>query len=547
MKHILLLTILILLKINLVAQCWNLIDAGGVHSLAIRNNSLWAWGYNVVGQLGNGNTINTSTPMQIGISTNWKMISGDVFHSLGIKNDGTLWAWGRNHFGQIGDSTFIDKLLPIQIGTDTTWELVSAGYENSYAMKTNKTIWGWGANGYSELGSTASSSKIVPTQIGSSSDWQIIKAGYRDAMAIKSDSTLWMWGWNGWGQIGNGTQNVQSIPFQIGNSKWIEVSGGWSHTLAIKSDGTLWGWGHNQNKKLGDTNYASFYYTSPIQIGTNSDWLKIQAGYSHSVGIKNNGTLWTWGWNGYGQLGDTTNSYRITPKQIGVKNNWKEISTGQHFIMALDDNDSLFTWGLNQYGGLGDGTFINSNVILPIICSFPLPIDESNLNLELYSNYVKIICSLPSKPLKKLIIYKSINGINFNELKSFNLINFNPESKLIVDDYDVICRKYFYRHELIDLNESIEYSDIQSINTSNCRSIIIVQNPIVDFLHLSNFETDKFYSIEIYNLLGNRVMSKSFSKASPIETINLSTITSGVYILKIRSSNHYQTLTFEKI
>ncbi len=399
------------------AQCWTSFDAGAEHSTAIQFNTLWTWGYNCCGQLGNGTLVNTNAPAQVDSSNNWQSVSGNTFHSIGIKTDGTLWAWGRNHEGQLGDGTFNDQLTPIQIGTENDWEIVSAGYENSYAMKSDHTIWGWGANGYSELGTASGPSVTLPTQIGSGSNWKIIKAGYRNAMGIKQDSTLWLWGSNSWGQIGNGSQIDQTIPFQIGTSKWIDASIYWNHTLAIRADGTLWGWGNNFNQKLGDSAHTDYNYTTPVQIGSDSDWLKIHGGYHHSVGIKNDGSLWTWGANDYGQLGDTTSGQRIEPLQVGTKNNWVRISSGQNFVMALDDTDSLFTWGDNAKGSLGDNTNTNRPDILPINCTYFAGLNELQNGTERITIYPN-----PSDDFVTL---------DFGEEKMLSLVLYDLSGKIV--------------------------------------------------------------------------------------------------------------------
>ncbi|WP_052480521.1 fibronectin type III domain-containing protein [Chryseobacterium sp. StRB126] len=290
----------------------------------------------------------------------WKMVSTGMSHSLGIKSDGTLWAWGANDFGQLGDGTSTAKTTPVQIGTANDWQSVSAGTFHSMAIKNNGTLWGWGINGNSRLGDGTTNGRIFPGQITSDTNWQSVCAGDVNTLAIKTNGTLWAWGYNGNAQFGDGTTNNRSTPYQVGTAtNWRSVDLGSVHTLATKTDGTLWAWGTSSDGQVGDGTTATRF--TALQIGTETDWQEVAAGGFHSVGLKTNGVLYTWGKNLYGQLGNGTNTSKSVPTPVydGVQS----ISAGSNHTVGTTSYGNMWFCGINTFGQLGDGTTTSKNTI----------------------------------------------------------------------------------------------------------------------------------------------------------------------------------------
>ncbi|MCL2441771.1 MAG: hypothetical protein FWD14_08515 [Treponema sp.] len=338
---------------------WKTVSAGGNFSLAIQEDgTLWAWGrksydvetrdlYNPVRTV----IVNDygSTPIQMGRDTNWAFISAGSNHALAIKTDGTLWVWGANNNGQLGDGTTTDRTIPVRIGT--VWASASAGHEFTVAISRDGSLWSWGLNSTGQLGNGTTSSRNNPGRVGTAANWTTVSAGSRYTVAINRDGVLWAWGRKSYNvRSGNFMPTTQTIvtnqygitPIRIGtDTNWASISAGSGHTLAIKTDGTLWAWGANNQGQLGDDTRTN--RTDPIQIGPATNWVHVSAGGSNTIAVRTNGTLWAWGVS------------NITPTRIGTDTNWASASAGSDHLMATKTNGTLWAWGGNRNGQIGNG------------------------------------------------------------------------------------------------------------------------------------------------------------------------------------------------
>lgn len=421
-----LIIIVLLFIIQAKAQCYRFVNAGNYQTLALKSdNTLWGFGANYNGELGDGTYNVRNTISQIGVGSNWLMISTGAEHTIAIKTDGTLWAWGSNTSGQLGDGTTIKKNIPIQIGTDNNWQSVSTKGWTSFGIKNNGTLWGWGQNTVSNIGLGYYSLNItVPTQVGIENNWKNIYAGHDHNIAIKTDNTLWCWGSNAFGQVGTGVFLGNYLtPTQVGtNTDWKTASTGLYHTLAIKNNGTLWAWGSNENGALGDGTTTN--KNLPIQIGTSTDWNILSATYNSSYGIKNDGSAWAWGNNSNYELGNgsTTNSY--LPIQIGNESNWKSISCRASHEIALKTDNSIFYWGNNN-----NAIPNQSNIPLQLTNSCVLSINNYSHNSELlylYPNHAKQIVRIfnGSESTIQSVIFIDMTGKKILDVnKNFDEIN----------------------------------------------------------------------------------------------------------------------------
>lgn len=320
---------------------------------------LWLWGINSFGMLGTNDTNNRSSPVQtISYGSNWKQISMGESHSTAIKNDGTLWTWGRNEQGELGDNSTTNRSSPVQtISGGTDWKQLSTNSGTSTAIKNDGTLWLWGRNIEGQLGDNSRTNRSSPVQtVSGGTNWRESSVGKLHTAAIKTDGTLWVWGHNYFGQLGTNNRTYRSSPVQTvaGGTNWKQVSAGGYHTAAIKTDGTLWLWGRNDYGQLGTNDIV--HRSSPVQtVSGGTDWKFVTTSVTNfTAAIKNDGTLWLWGDNQYGQLGTNDRTNRSSPVQtISLGNNWKTANLGSLHSAAIKTDGTLWLWGTNYQGELG--------------------------------------------------------------------------------------------------------------------------------------------------------------------------------------------------
>ena len=349
-------------------------------------DQLWGWGASLGGRIGNNSSAiltNGCTPTTtLAGGSNWKQISCSNTGSVAIKTDGSLWIWGNNLDGQLGDNSLIVKCTPVTtfVGGNN-WKQCSSGTFSTAAIKTDGTLWTWGAGSSGELGNNfigANRCTPVTTFVGGN-NWKQVSCGSQYMAAIKNDGTLWTWGNNSDGQLGinlQGATAFRSTPVTtfLGGTNWKQVSCGVINTViganpvgvssvtctaAIKTDGTLWTWGGNMFGQLGINvvSAGTLIKCTPVTTfvgGTN--WKQVSCGGWTMGAIKTDGTLWAWGVNTSGQLGvnDTVVSVRCTPVTTFVGGtNWKQVSCGLGIMAAIKTDGSLWNWGINTSGEMG--------------------------------------------------------------------------------------------------------------------------------------------------------------------------------------------------
>ena len=323
---------------------------------------LWAWGTNYNGKLGDNSITRKSSPVQTAaFGSNWlKPASSSATNtrfSAAIKDDGTLWTWGYNLNGQLGDNTGLSKSSPVQtIAGGTDWTEVSCGYSFTSAVKKDGTLWLWGRNLFGQLGDNTIIHRSSPIQtIAGGTNWASTSAAIDYVAAIKTDGTLWMWGRNYWGNLGDGTRVDKSSPVQtaaLGNN-WSQVSCGQRAVAAVKTDGTIWSWGDNGYGQLGDD--SSTAKSSPVQVIGGTNWSSVSASSMGNLAIKKDGTLWGWGRNNSGELADNTAVQKSSPVQIvGGGTNWTRVCAGYYHAVATKSNGTLWSWGRGTLGQLGN-------------------------------------------------------------------------------------------------------------------------------------------------------------------------------------------------
>jgi alpha-tubulin suppressor-like RCC1 family protein len=368
------------------------IAAGDNATYAVKTNgTLWAWGTNIYNELGDGTTTSRNTPVQVkgpngvGFLTGVVAVAAGDWHAVALKSNGTVWSWGWNGEGSIGDNTTTQRATPVQVvglggvGTLTNITQIASDEYSTLALKSDGTAWAWGGNGYGELGDNTTTQRRAPVQVvgpngvGFLNSVTTLAASVYTGHALRADGTVWSWGYGANGQLATDTTANSSTPIRAVSPNGLGVFpgaraivSGYYHTLVLKTDGTVYGFGYNIEGELGDgtTSHRSVAVQTrgPGGVGVLEDVLFIAAGGYHSVALKEDGTVWAWGWNANGQLGDGTQTNRNTPVQVmglggnGFLTNIVAIAAGSAHTLALRRDGRVFGWGANSYGGLGNVT-----------------------------------------------------------------------------------------------------------------------------------------------------------------------------------------------
>ncbi|MDE3155355.1 MAG: chitobiase/beta-hexosaminidase C-terminal domain-containing protein [Acidobacteriota bacterium] len=341
------------------------VAAGGQHSVALKNDgTVWTWGYNGTGALGDGTQTDRSVPGIVNGVTGIVAIAAGANHTLALAGDGTVWAWGANLSGELGDGTTTNRLSPVQVPGLSGVTAIAAGSAFSVALKSDGTVWTWGANESGQIGDGTTTERDQPTEVPGLTNVTAVAAGGSDVLVRDSGGTAWGWGKNGDGELGDGTQTNRLSPVQLSIAA-AKVSGGGAHSLALETDGTVWAWGLNTSGQAG-TGAIGGYVLSPAQVTAIANAADVDAGGSHSLAIGSDGSLWSWGANGSGQLGDGTTTSRGTPAAISGLSNIAAASGGATHTLAVTTDGVVWAWGGNGNGQLGDGTLDQRLVPTPI-------------------------------------------------------------------------------------------------------------------------------------------------------------------------------------
>jgi alpha-tubulin suppressor-like RCC1 family protein len=332
--------------------------------------NLYTWGLNTNGQLGQNDTIARSSPVQVGLLGDWEQVATGASNTLSVKTDNTLWAWGINSGGELGLNDTIARSSPAQVGALTNWAQVATQSNATACIKTDGTLWTWGSASAGRLAQGALINKSSPVQVGALTDWaKVSMSPGGGGHCIKTDGTLWGWGNNRFGRIGDGTEtnpstytyNDRSSPVQIGAlTNWAEVVDGTFSTACVKTDGTLWTWGLNGYGNLGHNN--TIYRSSPVQAGALTNWAKPAIAFAVTACVKTDGTLWTWGRNSSGELGlNDINTRRSSPVQVGALTDWATPAGPLENVTSwscIKTDGTLWMWGGNGSGVLGQNDTI---------------------------------------------------------------------------------------------------------------------------------------------------------------------------------------------
>jgi len=426
------------------------ISAGAAHSFFICSDStVSSWGYNTYGQLGDGTLSSTfaNPPVQVSSLIGITAVAGGGGHSLFLKNDGTVWACGRNNYGQFGDGTTTNDSIAFQIIGLSDITAIAAGDFHSLFLKNDGTVWACGRNTSGELGDGTTIQRTTPVQVNSVNGIVALAGGTSHSLFLKNDGTVWACGYNNYGQLGDGTTTETHTPVQANSLSGItSVKAGNRFSVFLKNDGTVWASGDNTYGQLGNGTNTNTFANPPTQANSLIGITAIAVGYAHSLFLKNDGTVWSCGYNSAGQLGDGTPYNRPTPDVVSSLSGITFIAAGgaaADHSLFLKNNGTVWACGQNGFGQLGDGTTTNDFTIVQTIglCNF-LSVEENsvlnnmsiypnpsngifNLNVELQSN-IKLqigIYNLTGQLVKSINSSEFIEGINVKNIDASELSN----------------------------------------------------------------------------------------------------------------------------
>ncbi|HJM24432.1 MAG TPA: hypothetical protein QF821_02155, partial [Candidatus Thalassarchaeaceae archaeon] len=346
------------------------VTSGASHSCAILDDgSVSCWGENRNGQLGDGSRTPSLEPAKASMPLGRKAlgISAGSYHTCTLLDDGSIRCWGSNNFGQIGDGTSIERTSPVSVnlGVGKSALAVSSGESHTCAVLNDGTMKCWGLNSNGQLGDGTSTDRLSPENVlMGDEDALMVSTGSYHTCAIMGDRSVMCWGDNWNGQLGDGTNTDRLSPVEItvpSNSSAVSLDAGALHTCLGMNDGSMFCWGYNAYGQLGNGGFGNSNYPMTTPLSANQLLTNVKVGLFHSCALFDSGQVACWGDNSNGQLGDGTQSGSAIPGIVSLSTNATSITVGQRHSCAILDDARLQCWGANEFGQLGDGSSSDRN------------------------------------------------------------------------------------------------------------------------------------------------------------------------------------------
>jgi alpha-tubulin suppressor-like RCC1 family protein len=388
---------------------------------------LESWGYNAYGQLGNGTTTDSATPGPVslpsGVTATAAAAGGN--HSLAIGSNGTLYAWGQNGYGQLGNGTLTNTSTPVSVlmpsGVHAT--AIAAGLYDSLALGSDGKVYSWGDNSLDELGNgttVANSTTPVAVSLPAGTVVRAISAGQFHDLVLTSTGVVYAWGYNNDGQLGDGKRVSLTVPVASQLPSGVHataIAAGGYHSLAAGSDGNVYAWGFNTDGQLGSGNRVLHAAPFPTLMPAGVSAVSVAAGLYHSVAVGSDGKVYVWGDNSYGQLGNgSTVAFSTTPVVASLGSTPTAVTAGEYFSSALLANGVIDSWGENGFGQLGTGNTTNAST--PTAVHLPPNATFSSLASDSMSSHALAI-AVPSQSSTSTTVGASVASPTYGQSETF--------------------------------------------------------------------------------------------------------------------------------
>jgi len=352
------------------------VAAGGYTGYAVLSNGhVWAWGDDLEGQIGDsGPWSSRPVPVEVPRLSAVIVMAGSGNSAFALRSDGKVWAWGDDSQGELADKSFTARQTPRPIPRLTAIKDIAAGAFSAYAIRDDGTAWAWGDNGFGQLGTGSKGAvSTIPQELARLTDVVSVRSGSADGYALLRDGTVWAWGDDSLKQLGGARCGASrsdrpsvclgsSVPQQVlGLAGVVAIAAGGDSGYALRRDGTVWAWGDDEFGELGN-GVRRLDEATPVRVEGLIHVVAIAAGSCSAYALLRNGTVWAWGRGDYGQLGNGSTADRTIPVRVKGLTGVLQVVAGGDMTFALTRDRTLWSWGANTLGQLGDGSEFNRDL-----------------------------------------------------------------------------------------------------------------------------------------------------------------------------------------